>query len=43
MGVVGLLIAMLINMIFVHSPGMQLAISAIGVLLFAGLSAYDRQ
>jgi FtsH-binding integral membrane protein len=43
MGVVGLLIAMLINMIFVHSPGMQLAISAIGVLLFAGLTAYDTQ
>jgi FtsH-binding integral membrane protein len=34
---------MLINMIFVHSPGMQLAISAIGVLLFAGLTAYDTQ
>jgi uncharacterized protein len=42
MGVVGLLIAMLINF-FLQSPAMQLAISAIGVLLFAGLTAYDTQ
>ena len=42
MGVVGLLVAMLINM-FLQSPAMQLAISAIGVLLFAGLTAYDTQ
>jgi hypothetical protein len=42
MGVVGLLIAMLIN-IFLKSPAMMLAISAIGVLLFAGLTAYDTQ
>ena len=42
MGVVGLLIAMLINL-FLQSPAMQLAISAIGVLLFAGLTAYDTQ
>ena len=42
MGVVGLFIAMLINM-FLQSPAMNLAISAIGVLLFAGLTAYDTQ
>ena len=42
MGVVGLLVAMVINM-FLHSAAMQLAISAIGVLLFAGLTAYDTQ
>src|SRR3954464_6637279 len=42
MGVVGLLVAMLINM-FLRSPGMDLAISAIGVLIFAGLTAYDTQ
>ena len=42
MGVVGLLVAMLINL-FLQSPAMQLAISAIGVLLFAGLTAYDSQ
>jgi FtsH-binding integral membrane protein len=42
MGVVGLLVAMLINL-FLRSPAMHLAISAIGVLLFAGLTAYDTQ
>ena len=42
MGVVGLLVAMLIN-IFLQSPVFQLAISGIGVLLFAGLTAYDTQ
>ena len=42
MGVVGLLIAMLINL-FVQSTAMHMAISAIGVLLFAGLTAYDTQ
>ena len=42
MGVVGLLVAMLIN-IFLQSPVMQLVISGIGVLLFAGLTAYDTQ
>lgn len=42
MGVVGLLVAMIINM-FVQSTAMGLAISAIGVLLFAGLTAYDTQ
>jgi len=42
MGVVGLLIAMVINM-FLQSAAMNLAISAIGVLLFAGLTAYDTQ
>ncbi|MEO6224262.1 MAG: Bax inhibitor-1/YccA family protein, partial [Sphingomicrobium sp.] len=42
MGVVGLLVAMVINM-FLHSSAMALAISAIGVLIFAGLTAYDTQ
>lgn len=42
MGVVGLIIAMIINM-FMQSTAMDLAISAIGVLLFAGLTAYDTQ
>ena len=42
MGVVGLVIAMLINL-FLQSTVMDLAISAIGVLLFAGLTAYDTQ
>ena len=42
MGVVGLLVASLIN-IFLQSSAMQFAISVIGVLLFAGLTAYDTQ
>jgi len=42
MGVVGLLVAMLVNL-FLQSSAMALAISAIGVLLFAGLTAYDTQ
>src|SRR3546814_15034088 len=42
MGVVGLLVAMVIN-IFVQSTALQLAISFIGVLIFAGLTAYDTQ
>jgi hypothetical protein len=42
MGVVGIFVAMLINL-FLRSPGLDLAISAIGVLVFAGLVAYDTQ
>lgn len=42
MGVVGLLVASIVN-IFLKSSGLQFAISGIGVLLFAGLTAYDTQ
>ena len=42
MGVVGLLVAMLINL-WLQSSTMALLISGIGVLLFAGLTAYDTQ
>ena len=42
MGVVGLLIAMVLN-IFLQSSALGLAISFIGVLIFAGLTAYDTQ
>jgi FtsH-binding integral membrane protein len=42
MGVVGLIVASVINM-FVQSSGLQLVISFAGVLLFAGLTAYDTQ
>ena len=42
MGVVGLLMASLINLL-VQSSALQLAVSFIGVLLFAGLTAYDTQ
>ncbi len=42
MGLIGILIASVIN-IFVQSSGMQMIISYIGVLVFAGLTAYDSQ
>lgn len=42
MGLIGLIVAMLIN-IFLQSPAMTFAISAIGVLIFAGLTAFDTQ
>jgi len=42
MGVFGLIIAMLVN-VFLQSSAMQFAISAIGVLIFSGLTAYDTQ
>jgi uncharacterized protein len=42
MGVVGLLVAMIVNL-FLGSSTLQMAISAIGVLVFAGLTAYDTQ
>jgi FtsH-binding integral membrane protein len=42
MGVVGIFVALLINL-FLRSPALDLAVSAIGVLVFAGLVAYDTQ
>jgi FtsH-binding integral membrane protein len=42
MGVVGIIVAMLLNL-WLQSSALQMAISAIGVLLFAGLTAYDTQ
>ena len=42
MGVIGLVVASIVN-IFLGSGIMSLAISAIGVLIFAGLTAYDTQ
>ncbi|PTQ75497.1 Bax inhibitor-1/YccA family protein [Celeribacter persicus] len=42
MGVIGLILASIVN-IFLKSTGLEFAISAIGVLLFAGLTAYDTQ
>jgi len=42
MGVIGLIVAMIVN-IFLQSPAMMFAISIIGVLIFAGLTAYDTQ
>jgi uncharacterized protein len=42
MGVIGLIVAMLLNL-WLASPGLSFAVSAIGVLIFAGLTAYDTQ
>jgi len=42
MGLFGLVIAMLVNM-FLHSQGMEFVISVVGVLIFAGLTAWDTQ
>lgn len=42
MGLWGLLVAMIVNFFF-HSPALSFAISAIGVLIFSGLTAWDTQ
>lgn len=42
MGVVGIIIAMILN-IFLQSGALHFAISVIGLLVFAGLTAYDTQ
>jgi len=42
MGLFGLIIAMLVNL-FLQSSALQFAISVIGVLIFAGLTAWDTQ
>ena len=42
MGLIGIIIASLVN-IFIGSSALQFAISVIGVLVFAGLTAYDTQ
>ncbi|TPN47876.1 MULTISPECIES: Bax inhibitor-1/YccA family protein [unclassified Mesorhizobium] len=42
MGLIGLIIASVINL-FLHSSALTFAVSAIGVLIFAGFTAYDTQ
>ena len=42
MGLIGLIVASIVN-IFLGSPAIHFAISVIGVLIFAGLTAYDTQ
>ncbi len=42
MGVIGLIVAMIVN-IFLQSPAIMFAVSILGVLIFAGLTAYDTQ
>jgi FtsH-binding integral membrane protein len=41
-GLIGVVLASLVNL-FLHSTGLQFAVSVIGVLVFAGLTAYDTQ
>jgi FtsH-binding integral membrane protein len=42
MGVFGLMIAFIVN-IWLHSTGLQWALSILGIGIFAGLTAYDTQ
>jgi len=42
MGLIGIILAMLLNL-FLQSSGLALAISVLGVLIFAGLTAWDTQ
>jgi hypothetical protein len=42
MGVIGLIVASIVN-IFLGSPAIMFAVSVLGVLIFAGLTAYDTQ
>ncbi len=42
MGLIGIIIASLVN-IFLHSSGLDWAISVIGVIVFAGLTGWDTQ
>ncbi len=42
MGVIGIVVAMVVNM-FLASAALEFAISVLGVLIFAGLTAYDTQ
>jgi hypothetical protein len=42
MGLIGIILAMIVNL-FLGSTALQFAISSIGVVIFAGLTAYDTQ
>lgn len=42
MGLIGIIIASLVNL-FLESSALQFAVSVVGVLVFAGLTAYDTQ
>ncbi len=43
MALIGLIIATLVNVFFIHSSGFSLIVSYVGVLIFVGLTAYDSQ
>jgi uncharacterized protein len=42
MGLIGIILASLVN-VFLHSSGLQFAVSVLAVLIFTGLTAYDTQ
>ena len=42
MGLIGVILASIVGM-FWHSPGLQFAISVVGVIVFTGLTAWDAQ
>ena len=43
MTLIGLIIATMVNVFFMHSAGFDLILSYIGVIVFVGLTAYDTQ
>ncbi|MBR6316057.1 MAG: Bax inhibitor-1/YccA family protein [Lachnospiraceae bacterium] len=43
MGLVGIIIASLVNLLLLHSGALEFIISIVGVLIFVGLTAYDTQ
>lgn len=43
MGIIGIILVTLINSFFVQSTMLETGVSILGVLLFAGLTAYDTQ
>lgn len=43
MGLIGIIIATLVNVFLVKSAGFDLLLSYAGVLIFVGLTAYDSQ
>ena len=43
MALIGIIIATVVNLLFVKSAGFDLLLSYAGVLIFAGLTAYDTQ
>ena len=43
MGLIGLILIGLVNIIFLHSEGVEIMISFVGIALFVGITAYDVQ
>lgn len=43
MALIGIIIASLVNIFIVHSTGMEMVITILGLIIFVGLTAYDAQ